>query len=273
MLFRTQARNTAKSLLETALAGAGATVSSSRDMPAPSGAMPIVAIYADDSKVGNYGGGIEFKTDCSVTIELRTEAASKDAAEDLCDTLCDLVEQTLYGQATFSFVAAAELNSATYTPSSMAHLYKGLAVSAPGLARGAWIDALDSNAGTIALANAAGPVLFALADGPVEIAVGSFVSLFEQIDKADTFTDYAGAEKKAHVFSATIEIKGHAHERFEPVVTQSLSGLNVYVDSVNIFDPAGDYTGDTPFAAAPAPRASGPDGRAEIAASIDVPQS
>ena len=49
-----------------------------------------------------------------------------------------------------------------------------------------------------------------------------------------------------------------------------LSGINLYADSINIFDPNGDFEGQEPFTVAPAPRTAGPDGRPEIVADLDT---
>lgn len=98
-----------------------------------------------------------------------------------------------------------------------------------------------------------------------------FVKLFEMIDSCDSFTDESGAKGDLHFASATIEIKGHTSEIWEPARGVDLKGINIYVDSVNIFDPNGDYTGETPFNVAnPAPRTSGPDGRPEVGAAVDT---
>lgn len=97
-----------------------------------------------------------------------------------------------------------------------------------------------------------------------------FVMFFEQIDSVDTRTDYRGVDSKVHTFSAVIEIKAHASEIFEPTITATLGGMNIYVDSVNIFDPNGTYEPPFDYPVADAPRAAGPDGRIEISGSLDT---
>lgn len=98
----------------------------------------------------------------------------------------------------------------------------------------------------------------------------AFVSLFEKIASVETRTDYRAVEAKLHTFTAVIEIKAYATEIFEPVIATDLAGLNIYVDSVNIFDPAGTYTGQEPFTVPGPPRSAGPDGRPEISGSQDL---
>lgn len=97
-----------------------------------------------------------------------------------------------------------------------------------------------------------------------------FVMFFEQIDSVDTRTDYRGVDSKVHTFSAVIEIKAHAGEIFEPTITAMLGGMNIYVDSVNVFDPAGTYDPPFDYPVAAEPRAAGPDGRIEISGSLDT---
>lgn len=100
----------------------------------------------------------------------------------------------------------------------------------------------------------------------------AFQKLFSGIDSVETHCDYRGLDNKSHTFTAVIEIRGHALETFEPVITTQLSGATVYVDSVNIFDPNGTYEPPFDYPVADPPRASGPDGRTEIQASIQIPQ-
>lgn len=101
----------------------------------------------------------------------------------------------------------------------------------------------------------------------------AFVSLFEAIDSVETRLDYRGVNTNKHTFVAVIEIKGHTTEIFEPSITTDLKGMNIYVDSVNIFDPNGNYGGQEPFQFPDAPRTSGPDGRPEIVGSVGPPQA
>ena len=100
----------------------------------------------------------------------------------------------------------------------------------------------------------------------------AFVKLFEAIDSVDSRTDYRAVDSAQHAFTAVIEIKGHTTEIFEPAIATDLTGMNIYVDSVNIFDPNGNYGGQEPFQFPDAPRTSGPDGRPEIVGSVGPPQ-
>lgn len=100
----------------------------------------------------------------------------------------------------------------------------------------------------------------------------AFVSMFEQIDLVETFVEYKGTEGAKHVFSGVIEITAHATEIFEPTINADLEGFNLYVDSVNIFDPNHNYPGQEPFIVPAAPRTSGPDGRPEISGQVDTPE-
>ena len=97
----------------------------------------------------------------------------------------------------------------------------------------------------------------------------AFQQLFEQIDSVETRPDYRGVNAKVHTFVAVIEIMAHVTEIFEPTVTDSLNGVNIYVDSINIFDPNGTYEPPFDYSIGPAPRGEGPDGRAEIGGSAD----
>lgn len=67
-------------------------------------------------------------------------------------------------------------------------------------------------------------------------------------------------------------------EDFHPLASDDFNELAIYFDLLNVFSPSGDFEGDpqaTPFAAdaVPAPRTTGPDGRAEAAAIIPLPET
>lgn len=67
-------------------------------------------------------------------------------------------------------------------------------------------------------------------------------------------------------------------EDFHPLEGEPLETLAVFADLLNVFSPTGDFTDEpqaTPFVAdaEPAPRTSGPDGRAEGAFIVDLPQA
>jgi hypothetical protein len=116
----------------------------------------------------------------------------------------------------------------------------------------------------------------ALCDSLCEIAENTllgtpaFVKLFEMITEVDTRTEYRGENSRLHTAAAVMELKGYCTEIFEPSLTVDLTGINVYVDSVNVFDPAGNYPGEIPFDVSDAPRDRGPDGRPEISGSVDM---
>lgn len=67
-------------------------------------------------------------------------------------------------------------------------------------------------------------------------------------------------------------------EFYMPVNPVAVEGIDVAVDSKNIFDPSGTYSGtpvtdNFPDAVVPAPRTEGPDGRTEGYIKVDLPQS
>lgn len=95
----------------------------------------------------------------------------------------------------------------------------------------------------------------------------AYVMLFEQIDHVESRVDYRGDGAKKHTFVAVVEIKGHATEIFEPSITQVITGMNIYVDSQNIFDPNGTYAPPFNYPVADPTRGHGPDGRIEIGGS------
>lgn len=96
-----------------------------------------------------------------------------------------------------------------------------------------------------------------------------YVRLFEQIEGVDTRTEYRGLNARLHTFAAVMEIKGYATEIFEPSITDTLKGLNVYVDSVNVVDREGTYAPPFDYPVQPAPRILGPEGRPEASFSVD----
>ncbi len=70
---------------------------------------------------------------------------------------------------------------------------------------------------------------------------------------------------------------GPWNESYPAAVSTTLSGADIHTDARVPFDPNGTYGDDAdagfPDAALPAPRASGPDGRIEITATVDLPSS
>jgi hypothetical protein len=93
----------------------------------------------------------------------------------------------------------------------------------------------------------------------------AFVRLFEQIDEVDTRTEYRGVETRVHTAVGRDGDQGLCHRDLRTHLDVDLTGINIYVDSVNIFDPQGDYTGQIPFDIPGPPREIGPDGRPKSA--------
>lgn len=203
MLFRGEVRCTAVYLLQYALEGNGATVTSSRDTPVQAG-KPIltrsVEVYVDDKKTGTGTAPPQFRTDVLTVIEINIEGRTKDEAEALNDTFCEIIENTLL------------------------------------------------NGGSL------------------------FVKHFEMIDNVDSRPAYRAIDSKRHLFSTVIEISAHATEIFEPTVTDNLAGVNIYVDSVNMFDPSGTYEPPFDYPINDEPRTAGPDGRVEISGTAELNQ-
>lgn len=296
MLWRTMLRGTAEGALTLAAQAVGANVTSSKDTPVSFGdgllaeegqeilselgtsltsSQPWIIVFADDKKFGV--GPRQYRTEGTVTIEVRAEMPSrvvngidvgdKDCAA-LLDSLCDLVENTLLASKGYPIQLAIEAGSATATPvGGNAGLFRGFVLTSPQISVDHFLAIAAVNGdGTITLTEP-----FDGSSGTYRVVVGSFADLFEQIDKVETFTEEARVETENHVMSATIEIVGHISERFEPVIRDALNGIDLYIDSVNIFSPGGTFTGE-PFPVPSAPRTTGPDGRTEIPASIDLTQ-
>lgn len=97
-----------------------------------------------------------------------------------------------------------------------------------------------------------------------------FVSLFEHIGDCETALkpDGTGARQIENAYVAFDLVDT---EEFEPVITTRLSGLNLWVDALNVFDPNGTYTPPFPYTPPAAPRTTGPDGRVEIGGEITIP--
>ena len=280
MLWRAQLRKTAQQLIKSALQTQGATVSSSQDVPVPSGKMPLVTVYTDDKKLGEYGSEPQFRTNGMVTIEVSVEASTAAAAEAQLDTLCELIQNALLGATPPALVACSVTfgdNVITVPQGVAANIAPGFPVLGQGAGQDNYVVSVNAPDNEITLANDINQPSQANGTGTLQLSFGYFPALFEQIDSVDTFTDYEGLGNANHLAKAVIEIVGHTHERFDmtPALTLDLNGLNIYVDSVNVFDPNGTYTDqDGPFnPAAPAPRDAGPDGRAEITMTVDIPQS
>lgn len=274
MLWRAMLRGTTVGLLTEAARCGGATVQSSKDTPVPAGTGNWFVVYADDEMEGEGGGAPTFRTKGIVTVEITAEAASRAEAEALLDTLTELVKRTLLGGQGFSVVLTVAQGSARAVPASGSpNLYRGYRVRGPGIPEGADFLAIESvNVDDTITLSAAYPGV----SGDIRFNIGSFIALFERIDEVKSFPEYKGSENKKHIVMDTVEFHGHVHELFEPAIAQNLNGLNLYIDSVNIFDPneeypAGEFPTGEPFTGiAAAPRTSGPDGRPEVGAQIDL---
>ncbi len=105
----------------------------------------------------------------------------------------------------------------------------------------------------------------------------AFIALVQQVASVSTTTEINGDGSQ---YQAGIEmsVDCELYEVFDPVLINpgnypALEGVNLHVDTQRPFDANGIYAG-SPFPAsiAPAPRASGPDGRDEIAANVDLSQ-
>ena|ERR1700733_7753845 len=269
MLWRAMLRGTASGLLANAAAAAGLDAS-------------WFVITSRDWKRGNYGSAPQFRTHSEFKIEITAQAAApggtpsdevesvaRTLAEAKLDDLCELAENALLGGQGSDLAIACTQNSATATPASTTGLTPGMMLS------GANVSPRDPFL-AIRAVNGGGTVTLSApytgATGTYLFNVGSFVALFERIESVDTYPRARSFDSGSATFTAraTIRINGFVHEIFEPARGPSLSGINLYLDSINIFDPNGDFTGQEPFTVAPAPRMAGPDGRPEIVADIDT---
>jgi hypothetical protein len=81
------------------------------------------------------------------------------------------------------------------------------------------------------------------------------------------------ADGQVHFGAVSIAVHFQIYEAFDPDVTTSLQELSLTADLRNVFDPSGTYPNPPfPDAVQPAPRTSGPDGRAEGGFDIELPQ-
>jgi hypothetical protein len=269
MLWRAMLRGTASGLLANAAADAGLDAS-------------WFVITSRDMKRGDYGGAPEFRSTCEFKVEIEASAnapvgtssgdierAARTAALNKLDDLCELAQNALLGGQGFDVAIACTHDSATATPTSTTGLAPGMMLSGPGMSpRDPFVAIRTVNGdGTVTLS-----APYAATTGTYLFNVGSFVALFEKIESVDTYPRGHAFDGGSFVFTtrATMRINGYVHEIFEPVRGPQLGGINLYVDSINIFDPNGDFTGQEPFTVAPAPRIAGPDGRPEIVAEIDT---
>lgn len=100
----------------------------------------------------------------------------------------------------------------------------------------------------------------------------AFVKLIQQVANVTSQAAYSSDGLK-HIASLDMAISLESFEAFEPHLEEAspLKGLDVVVDSVNVYDANGSYTGmPFPSSVQAAPRTSGPDGRAEGGLSLDL---
>ncbi len=85
----------------------------------------------------------------------------------------------------------------------------------------------------------------------------------------DTTTEYS-SDGRVHFAAVSIALHFQIYEAFEPDVNNTLERMQLTVDLASPFDPNGTYP-DPPFpdAIPPAPRSTGPDGRAEGVIDLD----
>ncbi len=60
-------------------------------------------------------------------------------------------------------------------------------------------------------------------------------------------------------------------EDFSPIVATPIQEIMLYADLIDVADLLGTYAPPFDYPVAPAPRPSGPDGRVEVAAVINIP--
>lgn len=112
----------------------------------------------------------------------------------------------------------------------------------------------------------------------IEVALFGSVDLVGLVQQMNvTTTTEISAEGSTFLGGMEMSIDCELYEVFDPVQLNpdsypALQGVNVHVDTQRPFDANGIYAA-TPFpdSVAPPPRTSGPDGRDEIAANIDLP--
>lgn len=100
----------------------------------------------------------------------------------------------------------------------------------------------------------------------------AFVSLFSHIGDGECALKPDGTGLR-QIENAYLSLDVVFNETFEPVITERLSGFNLYLDALNIVDPSGTYAPPFAYTPTPAPRDAGPDGRVEIGATFDLPQT
>lgn len=110
--------------------------------------------------------------------------------------------------------------------------------------------------------------LDALVEGAVlkDIALRRIVQKFTVESVAEIKSD-----GKVHFASTSTAFHLEFFDVFDPDVTQTLDRMTLTADLRNVFDPTGTYPNPPfPDAVTPAPRTSGPDGRAEGGFDVDL---
>lgn len=112
----------------------------------------------------------------------------------------------------------------------------------------------------------------------IEVALFGSVDLVDLVQKMDvTTTTDISVEGSTYLAGVEMSIDCELYEVFDPVLLnpdnyQSLQGINLHVDTQRPYDANGIYAASPfPDSVTPAPRTSGPDGRDEIAANVDLP--
>jgi hypothetical protein len=112
----------------------------------------------------------------------------------------------------------------------------------------------------------------------IEAALFGSVDLIALVQKMDvTTTTEISGEGSTYLAGVEMSIDCELYEVFDPVLLNpddypALQGVNLHVDTARPFDANGIYAASPfPDSVTPAPRTSGPDGRDEIAANIDLP--
>lgn len=100
------------------------------------------------------------------------------------------------------------------------------------------------------------------------------VNKIKSVRLAKTYApeEAGGKNTEKHVFIGRFVLELVYFQVWEPTFATGLSGVNYYLDALNVVDPTGIYVPPFAYTPTPEPRTVGPDGRVEIAAKIDLPQ-